>query len=185
VNPDRGRQKGLSACLLGPGTGCEEAVQLLKRPRVPRQLPLADRLLELPLVRLLFAHVLRRQVAAKARPDHYPAPYALIELWKRSSGRPEALEQEARSFARLIFTPTAQNLVRVFFLQDRLKDIGKVATVEYRHVHVIGAGTMGADIAAWCAIRGLAVTLQDRDNTYVAAGLDRAGLNVPRKVKTD
>jgi 3-hydroxyacyl-CoA dehydrogenase/enoyl-CoA hydratase/3-hydroxybutyryl-CoA epimerase len=41
-------------------------------------------------------------------------------------------------------------------------------------VHVIGAGVMGGDIAAWCALRGLQVTLQDRSAELVDAALARA-----------
>ena len=36
-----------------------------------------------------------------------------------------------------------------FFLQERLKAFGKAATSRRRHLHVIGAGVMGGDIAAW------------------------------------
>ena len=106
---------------------------------------------------------MRRQVAAKARRAHYPAPYALIDLWLRHGGsKPEMLKHEARSIARLITGPTAQNLVRVFFLNERLKSLGGASSARFGHVHVIGAGTMGGDIAAWCAMQGLRVTLQDR-----------------------
>ena len=52
---------------------------------------------------------------------------------------------------------------------DRLKGLGgKDHGIE--HVHVIGAGVMGGDIAAWCALRGFDVTLQDREMKFIAAG---------------
>ena len=46
--------------------------------------------------------------------------------------------------------------------------------VEFRHVHVIGAGVMGGDIAAWCALRGLNVTLQDRNEELIKPAFARA-----------
>jgi 3-hydroxyacyl-CoA dehydrogenase/enoyl-CoA hydratase/3-hydroxybutyryl-CoA epimerase len=43
-----------------------------------------------------------------------------------------------------------------------------------RRLHVIGAGTMGADIAAWGVISGLEVSLQDVSPDAVEKGLARA-----------
>ena len=84
------------------------------------------RLLNSALVRPILAGQMRSQVAKRARPEHYPAPYALIELWQRYGGKGErAYEAEARSMAQLLCTPTSRNLVRVFFLQERLKSAGK------------------------------------------------------------
>ena len=83
---------------------------------------------------------------------------------------PELLDHIVRS-------PTAANLVRVFFLQERLKALGKAPAqggAAMAHVHVIGAGTMGGDIAAWCALRGLKVTLQDQTVEHMQPALARA-----------
>ena len=44
----------------------------------------------------------------------------------------------------------------------------------FKHVHVVGAGVMGGDIAAWCALRGLNVTLQDRALEFIEPALKRA-----------
>ncbi|MCC6596060.1 MAG: 3-hydroxyacyl-CoA dehydrogenase, partial [Rhodanobacteraceae bacterium] len=52
------------------------------------------------------------------------------------------------------------------------------------HVHVVGAGVMGGDIAAWCALRGFEVTLQDREMKYVQPALDRARALFEKKLKT-
>ncbi|MHB8747220.1 MAG: 3-hydroxyacyl-CoA dehydrogenase NAD-binding domain-containing protein [Gammaproteobacteria bacterium] len=126
-------------------------------------------------VRPLLAPLFKQQVAKRARADHYPAPYALIELWRKYGDEPvRMLPEEARSVANLIVTPTAQNLVRVFMLQDRLKSLGRAKDFTFKHVHVIGAGVMGGDIAAWCALRGLHVTLQDQTPERVAPAIKRA-----------
>ena len=110
-----------------------------------------------------------------AAPEHYPAPYAIIDLWVRY-GAPGhgAYEAEARSIAAPGAGDTARNLVRVFLLQDRLKGLGGKSAADIRHVHVVGAGVMGGDIAAWCALRGLDVTLQDRERRIHRAGAARA-----------
>jgi 3-hydroxyacyl-CoA dehydrogenase/enoyl-CoA hydratase/3-hydroxybutyryl-CoA epimerase len=105
-------------------------------------------------VRGLLASRMRAEAAKAAPQEHYPAPYALIDLWeKHGSDKSAMLNAEKRSFAELMVTPTAQNLIRVFFLREQMKKLaGSGNKVE--HVHVIGAGAMGGDIAAWCANRG-------------------------------
>ena len=141
----------------------------------PRTLGIKDRLLNSAPVRAIVAGQMRTRVAKRVKPSHYPAPYALIDLWQRHGGRgPRAMEAEARSMAALLMTPTSQNLVRVFFLQERLKSGGKFTGPPAEHVHVVGAGVMGGDIATWCAARGLNVTLQDRAEEYVATAIARA-----------
>src|ERR1700709_2053206 len=42
------------------------------------------------------------------------------------------------------------------------------------HVHVIGAGAMGGDIAAWCAHRDMRVTLADMKAEPIAGAMKRA-----------
>jgi 3-hydroxyacyl-CoA dehydrogenase/enoyl-CoA hydratase/3-hydroxybutyryl-CoA epimerase len=151
------------------------AKQIALAPPAPRGPKFVHRLLNSALVRPILAGQMRAQVAKRARPEHYPAPYAMIELWQRYGGKGErAYEAEARSMAQLLCTPTSRNLVRVFFLQDRLKSAAKAGGEPARHVHVVGAGVMGGDIATWCATRGLTVTLQDRGEQYIAPAIERA-----------
>src|SRR6195952_2452658 len=116
-----------------------------------------------------------RSEAEKAAPhEHYPAPYALIELWEKHGGdKPAMLAAEKRSFADLMVTPTAQNLIRVFFLREQMKKLGGSGN-KIEHVHVIGAGAMGGDIAAWCANEGMRVTLADMKPEPIAGAMKRA-----------
>ncbi|MGH6764587.1 MAG: 3-hydroxyacyl-CoA dehydrogenase NAD-binding domain-containing protein, partial [Bradyrhizobium sp.] len=116
-----------------------------------------------------------RAEAEKAAPhEHYPAPYALIELWEKHGGDKTAmLAAEKTSFARLMVTPTAQNLIRVFFLREQMKKLAGAGNKVGR-VHVIGAGAMGGDIAAWCANQGMRVTLADMKAEPVAGAIKRA-----------
>lgn len=148
-----------------------------------RQLPWQGRFLSLPGIRSLLVAFMKKQVAKKASIDHYPAPYAILDLWDRFYGSPQMMEQEALSVAHLIEGNTVRNLIRVFFLQTRLKSLGDKKAYTPRHVHVIGAGIMGGDIAAWCALKGLKVTLQEREPKYLSNAFARAHKLFQRKLK--
>jgi 3-hydroxyacyl-CoA dehydrogenase/enoyl-CoA hydratase/3-hydroxybutyryl-CoA epimerase len=163
-----------------------EARALLRRPQ-PR--PFARRakawLTNSWPARQILAPMVVRQTAAKVRKEHYPAPFALIDVWQRGGGDiRQRLKLEARSVAKLAATPTAHNLIRLFFLQERLKNQGAGTEHGIRHVHVVGAGVMGGDIAAWAALKGFEVTLQDRELKFIQPALDRARKLYEKKLKT-
>jgi 3-hydroxyacyl-CoA dehydrogenase / enoyl-CoA hydratase / 3-hydroxybutyryl-CoA epimerase len=142
----------------------------------PRKLALAQSLTLHPLARRLIASQAAKQVAKRARREHYPAPYALLDLWVKYDGNALlAPPSDPASVTTLVRSPTAANLIRVFKLQERLKGLGKDDTFAAKHVHVVGAGTMGGDIAAWCALRGLTVTLQDQNAKALSPAIARAG----------
>ena len=152
------------------------ARQILTEQPAPRRAPLMDRLLGLPGVRGLLRASLEARVARQARREHYPAPYAIVELWVRYGARGRAAyDAEAHSIARLFTTEAARGLVRMFLLRDRLRALGGKTQATLKRVHVVGAGVMGGDIAAWCALRGLEVTLQDRELKFIEPALERAG----------
>ena len=151
--------------------------------RAPRELPLMQRLLNGPL-KAVVARQARRQTAAKVRPGHYPAPFAIIDIWARHGGNALAVPADAPASLEAIFrSPTAKNLVRVFHLQERLKAFGKDADFAPRRVHVVGAGVMGGDIAAECALRGMIVTLQDQTIERIAPAIARAAKRFERKFR--
>lgn len=175
IRPKKALELGLVDRLAPPAQLQRVAKQLALSPPPPHRSSLKNRLLNSAWARAFLAEKMRAQVAKRARREHYPAPYALIDLWQRHGGSgPQALEAEAHSMAELLCTPTSRNLVRVFFLQERLKAAAKASPEPVRHVHVVGAGVMGGDIASWCAARGMTVTLQDRALEYVAPALQRA-----------
>jgi 3-hydroxyacyl-CoA dehydrogenase/enoyl-CoA hydratase/3-hydroxybutyryl-CoA epimerase len=136
-------------------------------------------------VRQVLAPILRKQTAVKVSAQHYPAPFALIEVWRRGGGDiRQRLKLEATSVARLAGTDTARNLIRIFFLRERLRSLAGDTPHAIRHVHVVGAGVMGGDIAAWSALRGFEVTLQDREIKFVEPALARARKLLEKKLKT-
>ena len=136
---------------------------------------LVARLSNTGLVRPLLAGLLRKQTAKKANPKHYPAPFELIDAWSQHRGnRQQMFRAEIDNVSRLMVGETAISLRRVFHLMEALKGQTKLADFPVKHVHVVGAGVMGGDIAAVCAARGMQVTLQDREMKYVQPALERA-----------
>ncbi|MBI4357592.1 MAG: enoyl-CoA hydratase/isomerase family protein [Gammaproteobacteria bacterium] len=161
------------------------ALQFALKPPKPHTLPLVQKLSNTSLIRPLLAKIVRRQVAKRAAPNHYPAPYAILNTWKQQGfSEPGASEEAVQSFGELLTTETSRQLVRVFFLQERLKGFGRALNFNPKQVHVIGAGVMGGDIAAWCALQGMRVTLQDREAQLIAPAIKRAYALFQNKLKT-
>ena len=186
LSAEAAKSLGLVDALTSPELLVETAKEMIRhrhtRPLLQRAKAWATNIWP---VRQILAPIVRRQTAARARPDQYPAPFALIEVWRRGgSSITQRLKLEARAVARLALTPTCRNLVRVYFLQERLKGLAAGAESGIRRVHVIGAGVMGGDIAAWCALRGFDVTLQDREMKFIQPALDRAQELFSKRLKT-
>jgi 3-hydroxyacyl-CoA dehydrogenase/enoyl-CoA hydratase/3-hydroxybutyryl-CoA epimerase len=157
---------------------------IINQPR-PHQPVWWQKLLNHSLLRPLVAKYLTQRLAQKVRREHYPAPYAILDNWLRFGVTGEAaMVQEARSIAQLMVGSTSRNLVRMFFLQTRVKGLAKGTRFTPTHVHVIGAGTMGGDIAAWCALKGMRVTLQDQTPERIAPAIGRAQKLYVKKLKS-
>lgn len=135
-------------------------------------------------VRQILAPVLVKQVARRAPKAHYPAPYALIDSWRAplGGGVEKALDAERRGVVKLSATPAARNLIRVYFLQERMKSLGSGES-GIENVHVVGAGVMGGDIASLAAYKGFKVSLQDREQRFIDAALGRAATFFDKKLK--
>ena len=183
VDAARARRLGLADEAVPPRVMDKAAGMLLLSGRPPSQPPFVQRLMNGPL-RAVVAATARKQVAAKARPEHYPAPWAIIDIWARHGGNALAVPAASPSSLEAIFrSPTAKNLIRVFFLQERLKGFGKESDFWPRRVHVVGAGVMGGDIATECAIAGMIVTLQDQSIERIAPAIARAARRIERKFR--
>ncbi len=175
VRAEEALRLGLVDRLVSAETLRAEARRLILQPPPPRRAALLERMLSWTPLRPWVVPSLTAQVASKVRREHYPAPYAIIELWSRYGARgPAAFEAEARSIARLFVSESARGLIRVFLLQDRLKALAGKSAAPLERVHVIGAGVMGGDIAAWAALRGCRVSLHDSDGARLEPALARA-----------
>lgn len=148
----------------------------------PRRASLGARLLA-GLARPLVAAVSKRQLRARVSAAHYPAPYALVDIWADYRGDWLAVPPaHPASVSSLLGHPTTANLLRVFQLQERLKSLGKGSDFRPKRVHVIGAGVMGGDIAAWCAQQGMVVSLQDTSVERIAPAIARAARSLERRL---
>jgi 3-hydroxyacyl-CoA dehydrogenase/enoyl-CoA hydratase/3-hydroxybutyryl-CoA epimerase len=159
-----------------------KALGLSRPPK--RAAPFVEKLMNLGAVRPFVARQTAAVLKHSVRREHYPAPYAIVDLWQRfGAAGAAAYEAEARSISELMCTPSSRNLVRVFLLQDRLKSLGGGSNADAKHLHVVGAGVMGGDIAAWSAFRGMTVTLQDRSEELIQPALTRAKAFFEKRLK--
>ncbi len=186
VNAKKALRMGLIDRIAGEDNWRTVAEDLIAKRPPKQKAPLVDRIMGLAPFRPFVKNMLIKQVAGKARKDHYPSPYAMIDLWAEHGASPKTgFKAEAESFGRVMSTDTSRNLIRVFFLQGKLKKQGNKTDTQIKHVHVVGAGVMGGDIAAWCALRGHTVTLQDREQKYIDPALERAAKLFSKRVRDD
>jgi 3-hydroxyacyl-CoA dehydrogenase / enoyl-CoA hydratase / 3-hydroxybutyryl-CoA epimerase len=184
LNGSQALKVGLIDRLVPPAELFQGAKSIIaQRPR-KRTAPLVERLLNLKPVRPFVARPAIAALKHRVPKEHYPAPYAIVDLWLRCGGAGQrAYEAEARSISELMCSSVSRNLVRVFLLQDRLKALGGKSQTPFKRVHVVGAGVMGGDIAAWSAFRGMDVTLQDRSEELIKPALQRAKAYFDKRLK--
>ena len=155
------------------------ALAYLQRRRRRRRLSLSRRLPGWWPLRVVVYRSALRRLQKKVNADHYPAPFRILHLRKIRAKQ----EQEAQSLGELLVSRTSRNLVHVFLLGEELKRQGRTHAHGIEHVHVIGAGVMGADIAAWAAYKGFSVSLQDQNSEIVARALKRTHDYFRRRIK--
>ena len=186
IAPGKAKAIGLVDKISDDDSWRTDAAAILAARPPKQRAPLVDRLLSLSVARPLVRKMLLKQVEGKARREHYPAPYAMIDIWTAEGASvTSGYAAEARSFAQLMCSSASRNLVRVFFLQNKLKAQGNKTDAKIKHVHVVGAGVMGGDIAAWCALRGHTVTLQDREQKFIDPAMARASKLFSKRVRDD
>lgn len=186
VLPRQAKKMGLTDMCVPLRQLKASAIQTALRKPPKQQAPKFAMLLETGPMRKLVAMQMNKHVASKAKQEHYPAPYALINVWEMHGSKSnDMFAAEAESVAQLAMTDTAKNLVRVFFLQNRLKALGDKSLFSPKHVHVIGGGVMGGDIAAWCAMQGFKVTIQDLNQEALGRVVGRAIKGFKRRYRKD
>jgi len=184
ITASKAIRQGLIDRIAAPDNWRQAAKELIASRKPKARASFLDRIMNLSPLRPFITRMLLKQVRSRARREHYPAPYAIVDLWARFGASPRTgYEAEARSIAKLMIGETSRNLVRVFFLQNRLKSQGSKPQQKISRVHVVGAGVMGGDIAAWCALRGMHVTLQDRGMEFIEPAIERANKLFQKKIR--
>ncbi len=134
-----------------------------RRPRVKR-LPIWQRMLQaLPPFRSYVLGEARKKVMAQSG-GHYPAPLEILRLLEQTFGRPlaQGLKVERKAVAKLLFSPESIHLRRIFLLREAAKR--EPPTTHARPVEraaVLGAGTMGGEIAYMLSSRDIHARLRD------------------------
>ncbi|MEK7596280.1 MAG: 3-hydroxyacyl-CoA dehydrogenase NAD-binding domain-containing protein [Patescibacteria group bacterium] len=149
-----------------------------RRPKT-KKLPFGKRFADYPLIRQIAGKIIKRKIGKKANPKYYPAPYSIIDLWVKKAG----LREEAKSLGELMVGKTSRNLVNLFLVKESLKRTAKTVDRKIKHVHIVGAGTMGADIAAWIASKGYPVSIDDQSLEILARAAKRAQEFFKKKFK--
>ncbi len=131
-----------------------------------------------PISRLIKSEA-EKTVLAKTR-GNYPAQIKALEVVFASLtlSHEGSLANEKNKFLELVLGKEAQNLIRIFFLQERAKklavDLGEPDSLPIKSVKksmVVGAGVMGAGIAQWLSVRGIRVLLKDIGPSPLAKGM--------------
>src|SRR5712671_4100580 len=132
---------------------------------------------ENPIGRRILFQQARKALLKKTR-GHYPAPEKALEAVRIGieAGMEAGLRAEAERFGELVVSEVSRNLVQIFFATTALKkDTGvadpSVKPARVSKVGMIGAGLMGAGIAAVTADAGIAVRLRDKDDPALGRGL--------------
>lgn len=182
----KAKQMGIADACVSAADMMDAARRLALKPPPERGPGFLQSLTNVTPFKIFVASSARKMLVKRAPQEHYPAPYAILDIWQNYGGNALLVPDESSSSLASIFRgETAKNLIRIFFLQERLKNIGKDVAFAPASVHVIGAGVMGGDIAAWCAVRGLSVTLQDQSAERVAPALERAQHLFKRRLKDE
>ena len=184
VNARKAQRLGLVDARVPLRLHKQAAAQHVLSGKRPRRASGVGRLLNWKPLRPLVMRQTEKKLQERDPYQHYLAPRAILEIWARHDGN--AL-QSPELLKALVNSDTARNLVRVFRLQERLKSFGKpsASALTVEHVHVVGAGAMGGDIAAWCALKGIKVTLQDQDRDRIADAQGRAFTLYSHRLKED
>ena len=131
------------------------------------------------------ADQMRKKTREKVREEHYPAPFRLIDLFETHGGSDKTMQAaETKAFAPLMVSDQARNLRRVFKLSEAMKAQAPKGDFKPRRAHVIGAGTMGADIAAVCVLSGMEVSLQDISEEQLGKAQEQAKKLFRRRLKS-
>ena len=125
----------------------------------------------------------REKFLKRARIEHTPAPFAIIDHVRRHGHSSVAMSAgEMDIFPDLMVGSASKNLRRVYYLTDKVRKTAR-GDSKIKKLHVVGAGTMGGDIAAVAAMSGLNVSLTDVDVNAIDGAIQRSGELFARRLK--
>lgn len=181
VSARRAASLGLVDAVVPQRLARQAAAQHVASGKPPRHARGFKKLLNHPQLKPLVARLAEKNIDKRDPFHHYAAPRIILDMWVKHDGNPLKAPEQIEALTQ---SATTQNLLRVFHLQERLKDIGRHASeITIGHLHVVGAGVMGGDIACWAALKGLKVTLQDQDRARIAQAQGRAAKLFTRRLK--
>ncbi len=132
---------------------------------------------ENPVGRSVIFRKAREGVMEKTR-GNYPAPLAILDVVHEgyTHGADAGYTREIETFAQLAETPVSRKLITIFFATTALKRDSGVegdapAPQRITKLGVLGAGFMGAGIAAVSAMQGIPVRLKDAQHERVLKGM--------------
>jgi len=127
-------------------------------------------------------------VGGKAGPN-YPAPMLALKNMQEAAtkGRDEALEIEAKYFAKAAVTPQANALVGLFMADQMVKKTAgswaKKGAKDIKQAAVLGAGIMGGGIAYQSAVKGTPIIMKDIRSEALDLGMNEAGKLLSKQVE--
>ena len=183
ISPNQAKKMGLADVIVPKRQLKRAALATALHPPKKQQVPWYFAILNTAWLRPKLGRILTKKIAAKAKKAHYPAPFKVIDNWVKYGISQPAFEAESKAISQLMMTDTCRNLLRVYHLREKLKSFSKHDVEPITHVHVVGAGTMGADIAMVCALNGMYVTLQDTHCDIIAKAIGRAQIFFQKKCK--
>ena len=124
-------------------------------------------------------------ILQRLRKEQTPAAFLICEHFRASGVDWRALVKSERTrFSEMLLGEASYHLRRVFLLNDMVRKSAR-GDSQIKAVHVIGAGTMGGDIAAIAAMSGFQTSLSDLDGEAVHQAVARAGKLFERRLKTE
>jgi 3-hydroxyacyl-CoA dehydrogenase/enoyl-CoA hydratase/3-hydroxybutyryl-CoA epimerase len=177
LKPDRALQVGLVDKIVeGPEQlldVSEKLIELKSRAHLSK-ISFVDKLLTSTAIGRRIVKGQSLKAIYKESKGFYPAPVRALDacIAAFSHGGNQGYQFEAQQLGRMIVTPESKALVNLFFLTESAKAVGKTArtALESASVGIIGAGVMGAGIAAVTVKAGLKVTLKDTADEALERG---------------
>ncbi len=127
-------------------------------------------------VRILISTIAEKKVRQKTH-GHYPAPLAVIKVMQESFGKPlvEGLKIEREAVTKLALTPISKNLIKLFFISEKLKKetFSTAKAKELHHSAIVGTGAMGSGIAWALNNQDINVRLKDINNASVGKAISK------------